>query len=85
MPRKRRQMSTASEHAGQAALSICEALLLALNDSGLLPEHEIVGILRDAATTHENAVGTELEMERHRTVAEMINAIIAGGNSVRRP
>ena len=78
-------MSTASEHAGQAALSICEALLLAMNDRGLLPEHEIVGVLRDAAATHENAVGTELEIESHRAVAEMINTIIAGGNSVRRP
>ena len=77
-------MSTASENAGQAALSICEALLLALNDRGLLPEHEIVGVLRDAAASHENAVGSELEMEKHRDVAELINAIIAGGNSVRR-
>lgn len=78
-------MSTASAHAGQAALSICEALLLAMNDRGLLPEHEIVGVLRDAATTHENAVGTELEMEKHRGVADLINSIIAGRNSVRRP
>ncbi|TCS59029.1 hypothetical protein EDD52_12359 [Primorskyibacter sedentarius] len=78
-------MSTAGEHAGQAALSICEALLLAMNDRGLLPEHEIVGILHDAAATHVNALGTKLEMEKHRAVAEMINAIIAGGNSVRRP
>ncbi|UYV38330.1 hypothetical protein N4R57_04370 [Rhodobacteraceae bacterium D3-12] len=77
-------MSTASEHAGQAALSICEALLLAMNDHGLLPEHEVAGVLRDAAATHVNALGTELEMERHRAVAEMINGIIAGGNSVRR-
>jgi len=76
-------MSTASEHAGQAALSICEALLLAMNDRGLLPEHEIVGVLRDAAATHENAVGTEEEMQAHRSVAALINAIIAGGNSVR--
>ncbi|MEO3414960.1 hypothetical protein AAFO92_09915 [Roseovarius sp. CAU 1744] len=77
-------MSTASEHAGQAALSICEALLLAMNDRGLLPEHEIVGVLRDAAATQENAVGADLEMENHRAVAELINAIITGGNSVRR-
>ena len=77
-------MSTASEHAGQAALSICEALLLAMNDRGLLPEHEIVGVLRDAAATHENAVGTDQETESHRAVADLINAIIAGGNSVRR-
>ncbi|MCV2864382.1 hypothetical protein [Defluviimonas sp. WL0075] len=77
-------MSTASKHAGLAALSICEALLLAMNDRGLLPEHEIVGVLRDAAATHENAVGTKIEMEQHQAVAELINAIIAGGNSVRR-
>lgn len=77
-------MSTTSEHAGQAALSICEALLLALNERGLLPEHEIVGVLRDAAATHENAVGAELETEHHRAVADLINAIIAGGNGGRR-
>jgi hypothetical protein len=77
-------MSTASEHAGQAALSICEALLLAMNDRGLLPEHEIVGVLRDAAATHENAVCSEHEAENHRAVTNLINAIIAGGNSVRR-
>jgi hypothetical protein len=52
--------------------------------SVVMPEHEIVGILRDAAATHVNARGTKLEMERHRAVAEVINAIIAGGNSVRR-
>ncbi len=75
-------MSTTSEHAGQAALSICEALLLAMNDRGLLPEHEILGILRDAAATHENAVGPDAEM--HRAIAALINRIIAGGNSVRR-
>ena len=77
-------MSTLSEHAGQAALSICEALLLALNDRGVLPEHEILGILRDAAATHQNAVGSELETERHQAIADLINAILAGGNSVRR-
>jgi hypothetical protein len=73
-------MSTASEHAGQAALSICEALLLAMNDHGLLPEHEILGVLRDAAATHENATGPDAE-----AVAALINRIIASGNSVRRP
>lgn len=78
-------MSKVNEHSGQAALSICEALLLAMNDGGLLPEHEIVGVLRDAAATHENAKGSEAETETHRSVAALINQIIAGGNSVRRP
>ena len=78
-------MPEANDHAGRAALSICEALRLAMNDHKLLPEHEIVGVLHDAATTHTNAGGTELEMETHQAVAELINAIITGGNSVRRP
>lgn len=60
---------------GMAALSICEALLLAMNDRQLLPEHEIVGILRDAAATHENVTGPEADM--HRAVAALINGIIA--------
>ena len=76
-------MSRLNENAGQAALSICEALLLAMNDGGLLPEHEIVGVLRDAAATHENATGSE--PETHQAIAALINQIIAGGNSVRRP
>jgi hypothetical protein len=77
-------MSTASEQAGQAALSICEALLLAMNDHGVLPEAEILGVLRDAAASHENAAGTSPEAGTHQAVADIINAIIAGGNSVRR-
>jgi hypothetical protein len=75
-------MPDQTELSGIAALSICEALLLAMNDSRLLPEHEIVGILRDAAATHENATGPDVDM--HRAVAALINRIIAGGNSVRR-
>ncbi|RBI83511.1 hypothetical protein DRV85_15775 [Rhodosalinus halophilus] len=76
-------MPDQNDHAGLAALSICEALLLAMNDHKLLPEHEIIGVLRDAATTHENVTGPEAEM--HQAVAALINGIIAGGNSVRRP
>lgn len=74
-----------TDYTGMAALSICEALLLALNDHELLPENEILGVLRDAAATHENAGGTDSEKETHQAVAELINQIIAGGNSVRRP
>ncbi|QGZ33505.1 hypothetical protein [Stappia indica] len=73
------------DYSGMAALSICEALLLALNDHHLLPEPEILGILRDAAAAHENAVAPDAEREAHLAVAELINRIIAGGNSVRRP
>ena len=77
-------MSEHSTGSGIAALSICEALLLALNDAKILPEKEIVGILEDAATSHENAGGSDIEIEEHKAVAMLINKIIAGGNSVRR-
>jgi hypothetical protein len=72
---------------GTAALAICESLLLALNDRNILPEREIVGILRDAAAAHSNDIGADSEdgkSELHAAVANLINAILAGGNSVRR-
>ena len=72
-------------YSGMAALTICEALLLTLNDARILPEKEIMGILTDAAATHENAVGSEADAAKHRAVAALIRRIIAGGNSVRRP
>lgn len=74
-----------SDDAGIAALSICEALLLALNDLQVMPEHEISGILRDAAAYHENAVGTDAEVERHQAAAALINQIITNGKPVRPP
>jgi hypothetical protein len=73
-------MSDLKDPAGMAALSICEALLLALKDRSLLPEREIVGILRDAAATHENAQGPENERKLHMVTAKLINEIIVGGN-----
>jgi hypothetical protein len=78
-------MSEKTDHSGMAALTICEALLLAMNDHKLLPEKEIMGILRDAAASHENAVGTDEETQKNLAVAALINRIITGGNSVRRP
>lgn len=77
-------MSDYSTTSGVAALSICEALLLALNDAKVLPENEIIGVLKDAAATHANAGGSDIEIEEHNAVATLINKIIAGGNSVRR-
>lgn len=76
-------MPVPNDIAGTAALSICESLLLALNDRNILPEKEILGILRDAAAAHEFAVGAD-QAKMHAAVAALINGILAGGNSVRR-
>ena len=78
-------MSEHSMYSGIAALSICESLLLALNDSNTLPEKAIMGILEDAAAAHESAQDSADDPAMHAAVATLINQIIAGGNSVRRP
>lgn len=76
-------MSIPNNISGAAALSICESLLLALNDHKILPEAEIVAVLRDAAAAHENAP-TGNRDELNEAVAALINSILVGNNSVRR-
>ena len=50
----------------------------------MLPEHEILGILKDAALTHA-IMSEEKERPGHQAaVAALINRMPAGGNSVRR-
>lgn len=79
-------MSDHAAHSGISALSIVEALLLALNDAKILPEREIVAFSRTQPPQHENAKGApEAEVEMHTAVATLINLIIAGGNLVRGP
>lgn len=75
-------MTANTDPAGHAALAICESLLLALNDRDILPETEIMGILRDAASAHEQA--TDGDDALHREVVRLIERNIDGGNSVRR-
>jgi hypothetical protein len=77
-------MTIPSDIAGTAALAICEALLLALNDRQILPEFEIVGILTDAAAAHDSVPEHEGLIELHLAVSKLINQIISSGNSVRR-
>ncbi len=83
--RKGSTMSSVADIAGTAALTICESLLLALNDANILPEHEIMGILRDAAAAHEHGPQAGKSAELNKEVAALIHKIINSGNSVRRP
>lgn len=78
-------MTRLPDVSGAAALAICESLLLALNDRRILPEPEILGILRDAAKAHDDDPGEDGQAEFHAAVSALINSIIDGGNSVRRP
>lgn len=78
-------MSSLNDVSGTAALAICESLLLALNDRKVLPEAEILGILEDAALAHTNIPKNDPKAALHAAVAALINGILDGGNSVRRP
>lgn len=78
-------ISPSQDVAGTAALAICESLLLALNDRNILPEAEILGILRDAAAAHADSHdASDGQASLHKAVSVLINGIIDGGNSVRR-
>jgi hypothetical protein len=77
-------MKQPKDVAGYAALAICESLLLALNDHKVLPKREIVGVLRDASTAQQLVPGNDDLSALHAAVRELIDKIIAGGNSVRR-
>jgi hypothetical protein len=81
---KEPDMPTVLDVSGTAALAICESLLLALNDRKIIPEHEIIGILKDAAAAHENVPDIDGSSDLHKAVAALIHRILAGGNSVRR-
>lgn len=77
-------MPNSTDIEGRAALSICESLLLALNDRNILPEIEIMGVLSDAAAAHSQAAGGDGMEGTHGKVAAVIQKIIDSGNSVRR-
>lgn len=68
---------------GAAALSICESLLIALNDLNVIGDREARAVLEDAAATHRNAMASSSNPEEHRATAELIERIRDGKNSVR--
>ena len=84
-------MSSVSGAAGQAALAICESMLLSLTENKIIPEAEARAILQDALAAHRNAVplladgaAHEADGAAHEEAATLIQAILDGGNSVRR-
>jgi len=70
---------------GLAALSICESLLLAMGDLKLMNEEEVVGVVTDAAEAHRNAGESARDIALNREVVAILDRIVAGGNSIRRP
>ena len=68
---------------GAAALSICESLLIALNDLKIINDKDTRAVLTDAAETHRIAMPGSPNPEEHRAIADLIDRIVDGKNSVR--
>lgn len=71
--------------AGIAALSICESLILAMGDLNIMGEKHAIDIISDASTAHRGAGSTIEQKAMHVAVVDILDRIISGGNSVRRP
>jgi hypothetical protein len=81
---KEEAMSDVSGAAGHAALAICESMLLSLTENKIIDEAEARAILEDAAAAHRNAIPLLADGAAHDEAATLIEAILKGGNSVRR-
>lgn len=68
---------------GTAALGICESLLLALTGSRIITEQDARDLLTDVATTHQGAVATSDDPDKHHAVVAILQRILAGKNGVR--
>ena len=63
--------------AGAAALSICESLLIALNELKIIDDKKARAVLEDAAATRRNAIPVSSNPDEHRAVAAVIERINA--------
>ena len=69
---------------GEAALAICESMLIALSELKIFSAQDARDILVDAASTHRGAGSVGVQGARHETIALMIERVRTSGNSVPR-
>ena len=68
--------------AGTAALAICESILIALNDGGVISRRQERELLEDAAESHRSAAARHPEdADMHRRTAAEIQRVIDGRKS----
>ena len=67
---------------GLAALSICESILISLEDLKIASAKEVSAILDDAASAHRNTDQASQDQALHREVVAVIERIIDGQDSV---
>lgn len=69
-----------SEVDGAAALSICEALLIALIDARVVSGTTVSDLLSDVIATHKNAAALSDSPERHQAIVRITESLMRGKN-----
>lgn len=69
-------MTAEEEAAGMAALSICESLVIAMVEKGLLTVEEARGVLEDAAAAHLRQGMPEPANRRQEMAAKFIERLV---------
>lgn len=77
-------MQDRTDPAGMAALSLCESLLLAINDKKLMTQSEIMGVIEDAAAAHDHADGSASAHLANKAAAALLRAIVIRDDPNRR-
>lgn len=75
-------MAAQGDAAGLAALSICESLMIALVEKGILEVEEARSALEDAAAAHQVLRSTDGDERPHGVAAELIERLITQMNAV---
>ena len=69
-------MAAQDDAAGRAALSICESLMIALVEKGILSLEEARGALEDAAAAHQNIDTVEGQAAVHQSASLIIERLM---------
>ena len=69
---------------GEAALAICESMLIALSDLKIFTVKDARDVLVDAASAHRGAGGTVEQVARHEAIAMIIERVRTHTNSIPR-
>ena len=68
---------------GEAALGVCEALLLELIDAGVINPTTVEGLLSDVIATHKNAATMSSTPEAHLEVIRLVERLTHGNRIAR--
>lgn len=74
-------MAVQQHAAGSAALSICEALLIALVEKGVLSLEEVQAALEDAAAAHQGGEAMGADSQFHHVVVQILERLIVQLNA----